>query len=99
VPPVFSGGGLAVAWNGARTEASLSWTPAVDPDLVGYLVVSKEGAAPADCEGDTDAGAASATDTGFKVTGLNGTKQYGFRVCAVDLAGNVSAGRSAAPTP
>ncbi|MFM2152447.1 MAG: hypothetical protein RL199_882, partial [Pseudomonadota bacterium] len=88
--------GLAVMRSTSGTRGLLSWNGSLDDDVVGYLAVRSEGnVAPADCDGGRLTGSTSGTT--LAVDGLDATKPYAFRVCAVDAAGNVSPGATTRP--
>jgi subtilisin family serine protease len=76
-------------------QISLSWTGFSDAlsGLAGYRVVSQANTAPASCS----AGAVvySGTATAFVHAPLGNGLTFGYRVCAVDAAGNVSTGVAA----
>lgn len=80
---------LATAGN---ASAGLAWGGFVDTvtGIDHYVVVSDEGSAPADCESGTVAYSGSGAST--TVVGLTNGTTVGFRICAVDHAGNTSAG-------
>lgn len=74
--------------------ADLLWSGFSDDGsgIVAYRVVSAVGVAPASCtEGDL---VYEGTDAGTTLTGLLGGHTYGLRLCAEDLAGNVSPGKT-----
>ncbi|MFM2152862.1 MAG: hypothetical protein RL199_1297 [Pseudomonadota bacterium] len=82
---------LSLERNEAKTGATLAWTASASNDVVGYIVVRAEGnTAPSDCDRGTTVG--STAGTSLAATGLDAAKDQAFRVCAVDVAGNVSAG-------
>jgi subtilisin family serine protease len=92
--------GTVTATAGAQ-QVGLSWSGFADAHsgLASYLVVQATGAtAPSNCNGVP---VWSGSGTSATVAGLAGGTTYAFRVCAVDVAGNKSAGatRSAVPTP
>ena len=61
-----------------ETQATLTWSPSVSPDVASYLVVSAQGGTSVDV-GDV---------TTYVVTGLTGCTAYGYRVIPVDGVGN-----------
>jgi len=87
-PPV--GGNLAAT--AARTSVALSWGGFSDPlsGVASYTLVYARGSPPASCGAGTRLYAGSATSGA--APGLAAGTTYGFRVCATDKAGNVSAG-------
>ncbi len=95
-PP--AGGTLTVT--GADAQNTLTWSGFTDTQtgVVGYLLVVAAGTAPANCSGTP---VYSGTATSFTHTALANGTVYGYRLCAVDGAGNVSAGlvASAYPAP
>jgi subtilisin family serine protease len=84
-------GELLARWNSAGV--ALSWTAASDErsGVDEYMVVYAAGTtAPVDCSEGTVAYAGSARST--VVSGLEDTASYSFRVCAWDVASNLSVG-------
>ncbi len=65
--------------------------------LAGYRLVSAAGAAPANCATSPTSLATSSSNT--TLTGLTNGTSYGLRLCAVDVAGNVSRGVVVTATP
>jgi hypothetical protein len=90
-------GGAVVATPGSRS-VSLSWSGFADvgTGIVGYTLVSGA-TAPANCATGTVLSTGSATS--FSHTGLTASVRVGYRVCAVDGAGNVSGGVTVLATP
>ncbi|HUJ28107.1 MAG TPA: S8 family serine peptidase [Myxococcales bacterium] len=92
------GGGTLTATAGDK-QVSLAWDRFSDSGsgVASYRVVMQQGTPPASCA----AGAAvySGTAKAAAATGLANGTAYGFRACAVDAAGNVSAGVTAKATP
>jgi hypothetical protein len=91
------GAARAVAGN---AQLSLSWSGFADSPagIGGYVVVSALGAvAPADCA--TGTAIYSGPLAAFTATGLTNGSTYAFRVCAVDRAGNTSAGATVTSRP
>jgi hypothetical protein len=84
-------GEIRLDWNGFDDGASR---------IAGYKVVYALGAAPASCAVGTGLTTYDGTSTTATHAGLINV-QYGYRVCAVDKAGNTSAGaaKTAKPTP
>jgi hypothetical protein len=77
----------------------LDWTGFTDAGsgIESYKVVFAKGSVPLSCS--TGTMIYFGTDLSYIHTGLtNGTK-YGYRVCAIDKAGNVSTGATATATP
>lgn len=88
------------------TRLDLSWPEGTDASggsgLTGYLVSIAQGtAAPTNCAGGVSVAATSDGIRRFARTGLTNGTPYAYRVCALDVAGNVSAGRTgyAIPAP
>jgi len=90
-------GGVLTATAGPRS-VNLSWSGFSDvgTGVVSYKLVSGA-TAPATCATGTVLSTGSATS--FSHTGLTASVRVGYRVCAVDGAGNVSAGVTALATP
>ena len=91
-----SGSVTAAAGNG---QVALSWTGFADAGtgIASYRVVMASGAAaPERCPGDAVYAGTATTAT---VAGLANGTTYGYRVCAVDGAGNVSTGVAGSATP
>lgn len=92
-----SNGTLSAARGNA--QVSLSWTAGTDvlSGVASYRLVYATGAAPASCS----VGTAISTNNvlAYVHTGLANGTVYGYRVCTVDGAGNVSAGTTAVATP
>jgi subtilisin family serine protease len=87
VTATYGDGQVTLAWSGFADAGS---------GLAGYRVVVATGAAPATCAGTA---IATGTSLAFVHTGLTNGTTYAYRVCAVDLAGNLSAGATAAAAP
>jgi hypothetical protein len=82
---------IALSWSGFADNAS---------GVASYLVVEAEGTvAPATCTGGTPAPSYGGTATTYTSTGLTNGRAYSFRVCAVDRAGNTSAGVTVTSRP
>ena len=80
-------------------QVTLDWTGFTDTGsgIESYKVVFAVGTAPLSCSAGTVI--YSGTDTSYIHTDLtNGTK-YGYRVCAIDKAGNISTGATANAKP
>ena len=74
--------------------ANVSWTGFSDggSGIDSYRVVAARGSAPASCSvGDV---VYEGSDSSATITGLLGGNTYGLRLCAQDLAGNVSPGKT-----
>ena len=80
-------------------QVALSWTGFQDPGsgVASYRVVGAAAAPAAGCATGTVIYSGAATS--FTHSGLTAGKAYYYRVCAVDGAGNVSAGAAAQATP
>ena len=83
----------------ASASALLSWSGFADPTsgVASYTLVAAAGSPPATCA--TGTVVASGTGTSATHSGLTNGVAMGYRVCAVDAAGNVSAGATATVTP
>jgi hypothetical protein len=81
-----------VSVTGQSGALSLSWSGFTDTHsgIAGYRVVSAPTTAPASCP--ATASTAASTASTFSLSGLTDGTSYGVRVCAVDVAGNVSRG-------
>ncbi|MCE9571950.1 MAG: S8 family serine peptidase [Deltaproteobacteria bacterium] len=98
VDTVLPTNGAVVATYG-DAQVSLTWSGFADPGtgVAGYRVVVAPTTAPANCTGTT---VYTGTALAFTHTGLTNGTAYAYRVCAIDGAGNVSAGAvSAVVTP
>ncbi len=85
---------------GSVAEVALTWNGATDPTsgIARYRVVFANGAiAPASCFAGTLL--AETTAKTYVHAGLTNGQRYGYRVCAVDRAENVSAGATATAMP
>lgn len=94
-PPVDG----SVTATAASAQVALRWSGFTDAGtaVASYRVVAAAGTAPpAGCTGTV---VYSGGDTSRTVTGLVNGTAYSFRVCAVDGAGNTSAGATASATP
>ena len=92
--------GGAVRAVAGNEQVALTWTGFADSGsgIGGYVVVSALGAvAPADCA--TGTAIYSGPLAAFTATGLTNGSTYAFRVCAVDRAGNTSAGATVTSRP
>jgi hypothetical protein len=90
----------ALTATAASGTATLTWTAASDgvSGVAGYRVVFATGAtAPASCNTGTVVG--EVTDLPLTVTGLVDGTRYSYRVCARDVAGNLSTGKTASVVP
>jgi hypothetical protein len=84
----------------ASGQVTLSWSGFADATsgVASYKVVrGTTSAAPTNCSTGTLVYTGAATTTA--VTGLTGGAAYGFRVCAVDTAGNTGTGATVSATP
>jgi hypothetical protein len=91
-------GTLAAA--GSDSQLVLSWSGFSDASsgVASYKVMQATGTvAPANCT--TGSPVYEGLDSGTTIGGLTNGTAYSFRVCAVDAAGNVSAGAKATATP
>ncbi len=90
-------GALAAA--PAAGQVTLSWSGFSDAGsgIYAYKVVQATTTAPTSCSTGTVVYTGSATST--TVSGLSNGTTYGFRVCAVDTAGNTSTGASVTSRP
>lgn len=83
-------------------QVTLSWPDVVDgtggSGLVRYLVATAARRAPSNCTGGTEVTLDGSAPRVFAASGPAGTA-LGWRVCPVDLAGNVGAGRTGTTTP
>lgn len=79
-------------------RVTLAWPDVVDvgSGLDHYLVRTAAGTTPTTCTGGTSLGLDGSAPRSFSASG---TGVIGWRVCAVDLAGNVSTGRTGLTTP
>jgi hypothetical protein len=90
----------ALTATAASGTATLTWTAAADSTsgVAGYRVVFTTGAtAPASCNTGTAVG--DVTDLALTLTGLVDGTRYNYRVCARDVAGNMSTGKGASVVP
>jgi subtilisin family serine protease len=83
----------------ADASVALSWTAGSDANsgVAGYRVVSAANTAPANCLTGTIV--YEGADQSFQHTGLTNGAVYGYRVCTVDVAGNLSTGTTATAQP
>jgi len=81
-------------------QITLTWKYFRDPlsRIRGYKVVYAAGSAPRSCAKGTPVPGYDGSSTSYVHTGLL-TKTYGYRVCAVDNAGNTSSGVAVAAKP
>lgn len=88
-----------VTATGGDAQVALSWTGFSDAlsGLAGYKVVSQANTAPASCS--VGAVLYSGTATAFVHAPLSNGLTFGYRVCALDAAGNVSTGVTATARP
>jgi hypothetical protein len=81
-------------------QVALQWTSAADTPsgVAGYkLVFAISATAPATCNSGTVAYAGTALS--FTHTGLTNGSTYSYRLCALDVAGNVSTGKTLSARP
>jgi hypothetical protein len=81
-------GGLTLSWSGFTDSGS---------GIAGYRVVWAAGAAPANCTSGTQLTEGTAITASH--TGLTNGSTYGYRVCALDSAGNLSTGVAVTGVP
>jgi len=83
------------------TRLTLNWTGFADAQsgIVGYNVVYQEGSAPSSCNTGMDVWYYDGTSTMVTHSDLNNGTTYGYRVCAIDAAGNRSSGATASGKP
>ena len=91
-PP--TNGSLTATPASSGTEVSLSWAGFSDAlsSVSNKLVVGNGGAIPSTC--NTDTVLTTGTATTYAHAGLTPGTTYGYRVCAIDAAGNISTGAS-----
>lgn len=84
--------------NPGDQQVALSWSGFSDSEtgIASYKLVADPAGVPADCAGTA---VFSGAGTSFTHTGLVNLTTYFYRVCAIDNAGNVSAGATASATP
>jgi hypothetical protein len=84
-------GGTLTATSG-DAQATFAWSGFTDADsgVASYKIVFAAGSAPATCAVGTEVYAG--TDTTYVHGGLTNGTTYGYRACAIDAAGNTSAG-------
>lgn len=82
-----------------NTQVTLNWTGFSDAlsGIASYKVVYSTGSAPSSCSSGTTI--YTGTDTTHIHTGLTNGTTYGYRVCAIDKAGNMSTGATASAKP
>jgi hypothetical protein len=83
-------GQIALSWSGFSDGVSGS-------GIANYKLVYATGTPPASCSTGTPI--YTGTDTTFTHTGLSNLTTYGYRVCAIDNAGNVSTGATKSAKP
>ncbi|MCK6544928.1 S8 family serine peptidase [Myxococcota bacterium] len=86
--PTPGDGHVALVWSGATDAGS---------GIARYSLRVAETAAPASCDAGTEI--YSGTETSFTHTALANGTTYGYRLCAIDAAGNRSAGATATSRP
>ena len=84
------------------TQLTLNWsgfTDAGGSGITGYQAVYQGGSAPWACSAGTPVPGYAGTATTLVHTGLVNGTSYGYRICAIDAAGNVSTGATVIGTP
>ena len=84
-----------------NTQITLNWTGFSDAlsGIAGYVVRYASGSAPTSCTAGTAAPGYDGTSTTYTHTGLINGTTYGYRVCAIDKAGNMSTGATTTAKP
>lgn len=92
---------ITVAATVGSTQVALSWTASSDAGsgLAGYKVVALTGTTLPAAACATGAELYRGADRVFTHTGLTNGTTYSYRVCPLDMAGNVGAGVTAAGAP
>jgi len=82
----------------SNTRVALTWTGASDAGsgVAGYKLVAAEGGAPTCAQGSE---IYRGVGTAFMHTGLTNGVIYGYRLCAIDAAGNTGTGTTASARP
>jgi hypothetical protein len=82
-----------------NTQITLNWAGFTDAlsGIAGYKVVFATGRAPSSCSSGTTI--YTGTGTTYPHTGLTNGTTYGYRVCAIDKAGNMSTGATTTAKP
>jgi hypothetical protein len=83
------------------TQLTLNWSGFADTagsGITGYQTFFQEGSVPSSCSGTAVPGYAG-TATTLVHTGLTNGTIYGYRVCAIDAADNISSGATASGHP
>lgn len=94
--------GASLTLNPGTLEIALSWDAASDPGGIDHYEVrfATGSTAPATCNtGSAATGCSDPISTSCTHTGLDENTEYSYRVCAVDRAGNMSAGITASAFP
>ena len=83
------------------TQIALAWSAATDTGsgVVGYKLTGAVGTTPPPAGCATGVVLYAGADRGFVHTGLTDGVTYSYRVCALDAAGNASAGATASGAP
>jgi len=81
------------------TQVTLNWTGFSDTlsGIGGYSVRFAAGSTPSSCSSGTVL--YTGPETSYPHTGLTNGTTYGYRVCAIDKAGNTSSGATASARP
>jgi hypothetical protein len=81
----------------------LSWSNFSDgltgSGITNYKIVYAAGIAPTSCSTGTVLSGYDGVSIGYMHTGLSNTTTYGYRVCAIDKAGNMSTGATKSAKP
>jgi hypothetical protein len=83
------------------TQLTLNWSGFSDAHsgIGGYTVRYASGSTPSSCTSGTPVPGYDGTSTTYLHTGLINGTTYGYRVCAIDKAGNTSSGATASTRP
>jgi len=90
-----------VAATPGDTQVALNWSGFSDAHsgVGSYVVRFAMGSAPSSCTSGTAVPGYDGTSTTYTHTGLINGTTYGYRVCAIDMAGNTSSGATATAKP
>jgi subtilisin family serine protease len=93
--------GSTLAANFGNRSNALTWTAATDASsgVDRYRLVFAAGAAPTSCAPGVGSVAYEGPALAYTHTGLTNGTTYGYRLCAVDKAGNVAVGVTASAKP